>query len=96
MDAVVIVAGFMASLNVTVITLLSATLVAPFAGSVDTTSGQTPSTCTKSSFLQPPKNAASDKAAHVASNSIFVFMILIVFLMFIKLVKKYDAHNADS
>ena len=75
-DACVMVAGFMASLKVMVITLSNATLVAPFAGSVDNTNGQIPSTCTKSSFLQLPKKAATENAAIavVNNNLLFVFI----------------------
>jgi hypothetical protein len=76
-EAWVIVAGFMASLKVTVIIWLSETPVASFAGVVDITIGHTPGTSTKVSFLHAA-NRNTDTIARVANSCIFFnFSILL-------------------
>ena len=74
----VMVSGFIGSLNVTIMVLSSGTPVARFAGSVDTTSGQTPGFSTNLSFLHPPKNAAINRAAIVVINNPFSFVFIIL------------------
>jgi hypothetical protein len=71
----VIVAGFIASLKVTVIFPSSGTPAAEFAGVVDTTIGHTPMASMFWS-LQPPKKAATKKAAIADIHIFFVFIIL--------------------
>jgi hypothetical protein len=77
-DVPVIVEGFICSLKVAVITFVRGTLVAPFIGSVDTTTGHTPTTPTKSSFLHPAKNTIDKIAMAVSSFFFFILLTLIV------------------
>jgi hypothetical protein len=71
----VIVAGSIASLNVTVTIWLSGTLVARFMGFVEITNGHVP-TCPTFSSLQPLIKAAENRAAIAVIKIFFVFIFL--------------------
>jgi hypothetical protein len=75
---VVTLIGFIIPLKVAVIILLSGTPVARFAGSVDTTSGHTPTVAMNLSFLQPVKIAAKKKAATKVIHNPLVFVFIII------------------